>query len=421
MRPEEFSSRDSQVYACLAICLAPVTFMVLPYALGMAGGMVYLAAYLVFLWLLGYPALVLGLTLGRISRSGVHIRKELQQGNLDKLLYYVWFTLGGAITLAMLLLSLLAASQSVMSIYDLVVADFPRHLRPVTRPDGASAFVMATCCVLYLVASLTGMRSGFERWVSALVFTALIAVIVLAIQTMLMDGWIAPQFSSGRVGGYGGILLMLTLAGCHALMTVAAGSWVVYAVGAYANHNSDLLQLARRGLWLNSLIAMLVAILYMQDSSFSPIPVVTFQLGSLPNSNAVLYVFLLIAGLLTAFMCFEGLAWVSRHSGNRQVQKRRIQLGVVAFLLVFVLNSTTDLISEVGMLGARDALWFVLTLVPVALMLTMLWLIQRIPAVLIRRAYSYDDQPITLFIYKIYPKVMLVVLPVMTVRMLYTW
>jgi NSS family neurotransmitter:Na+ symporter len=183
---ETFSSRFGSIMALIGVAVGLANVWRFPYMAGHFGGAAFVAVYVLFVFLLGIPAIMAEWSLGRLTRQGpvgafttvgmpggrvvgallfftVLMASSYYVLVIGQVLFYFGLSLGGG----------LGAADSV--------ALFESHLGGITAWNFTCTLVtfLAVAAVLYF-----GVRRGIEtasRWMMPAVFLALIVVIIRSV------------------------------------------------------------------------------------------------------------------------------------------------------------------------------------------------------------------------------------------------
>ena len=225
-----------------------------PYITGQYGGALFVCFYLIFLFLLGFPAMVMELSIGRGSRQClVGCFRTLKP--VDSRIPWVGFgKLFFAGNLVLLMFYSVITGWLLSYTYDYLVGIF-NHLQPDDIGTVFGLFlgnymrqILFTFIALGITTAIciSGLKSGVERCTKFMMAGLLILIIALAIYAMTLKGgmkgvvfFLKPDLKSLTEHG---VLDALHAAMAQAFFTLSLGVGSIAIFGSYADKSKALAQ-----------------------------------------------------------------------------------------------------------------------------------------------------------------------------------
>lgn len=289
-----------------------------PYRLGQGGGLIYIAFYLIFAALIGYPLLLGEFSLGRLARTEpVAAGKKLgtpasvsgAAGILSCFIILAYYCFFGGMIINFLIGYVLHTSPNTA--YFSLVSSFP-----VLSITGHILFALL---ILFVVQK--GIQGGIERCSVVMMPLLLLMLAAMCVFTLTLpnslDGirfMLIPDMSKFNIHTIVSALTQVTFS-----LSIGQGIMVVY--GSYLNRSENLERCALSVTVFDTLVALLAAILIIPASfslgitpdsgpslMFETLPLI---FSKLPAGNILGFVFfllLLFAAITSAVSMLETLA-----------------------------------------------------------------------------------------------------------------
>jgi neurotransmitter:Na+ symporter, NSS family len=240
---ENWANRTGFVLAAAGSAIGLGNIWRFPYITGEHGGAAFIVIYLIAILLIGYPLLVNEMILGRAShRNPVGAFKALAPAS-------PWWLVGAlAVLSGFVILSYYAvvAGWSLSYIYKVIFSTqnpdvdhagvFTTHITSVWEPIGWQALFMAL--TVGIIAS--GVVKGIQRWVTILMPTLLVILIILILRSVTLSGasaglsyYLKPDFSevTGRT---------FLAAISQAFFSLSLGMGVLITYGSYLRDKDEI-------------------------------------------------------------------------------------------------------------------------------------------------------------------------------------
>ncbi len=330
-----------------------------PYITGQYGGALFVCFYLIFLFLLGFPAMVMELSIGRGSRQClVGCFRTLKPADSR----IPWVGLGKlffAGNLVLLMFYSVITGWLLSYTYDYLVGIF-NHLQPDDIGTVFGLFlgnymrqILFTFIALGITTAIciSGLKSGVERCTKFMMAGLLILIIALAIYAMTLKGgmkgvvfFLKPDLKSLTEHG---VLDALHAAMAQAFFTLSLGVGSIAIFGSYADKSKALAQEATIIIGLDTFVALCAGLIIFPccfafgvEANAGPgLIFVTLPriFLSMPNGGFfgfVFFLFMSIAALTTLVAVTENLIAF----GIDELHLKRRSSTVITTILLFILS-----------------------------------------------------------------------------------
>lgn len=301
-----------------------------PYMVGQYGGGIFVLIYLFFLVIMGVPIMTMEFAMGRASRkSPAKMYQQLEPAGSK------WHIHGYAAVIGNYLLMMFYTTVSgwmlryfvttakgefagldatgVAGKFDAVLAD-----------PGSMAMYMAIVVVVGFLVCSFGVQKGLERITKWMMLALLAIMIVLAINSSVMDGgkeglefYLKPSIANLKAAGVGNVIVA---AMNQAFFTLSLGMGAMAIFGSYLNKNRCLMGEAINVGLLDTFVALVSGLIIFPACSAYNVEVNAGQsliFITLPNIfnniplgrlwGSLFFIFLAFAALSTVFAVFEGI------------------------------------------------------------------------------------------------------------------
>lgn len=262
-----FASRIGFIFSMAAFCIGIGNLWKFPYVVGNNGGGAFLLIYLVMVLLVGIPAFIIEITLGRTSQLSPISGMEKLEGKKT-----LWSSIGWLGCIAIFII----VSYATMIVggwtggYIIkVITGSMRGLSPeeIGAAFGSFAgnpiiliFGAVQACLLWMCLN-SGVKKGVEKVCSILLPTLLIIMIVLAVYSNTLDGameglkwYIIPDFSKLSLSS-------IAAAGTQVFFSIGVGMCCAFVYGSYISKESNMPQAITLTAVMDTGVAVLAGII----------------------------------------------------------------------------------------------------------------------------------------------------------------
>ncbi len=301
-----------------------------PYMVGQYGGGIFVLIYLFFLVIMGVPIMTMEFAMGRASRkSPAKMYQQLEPAGSK------WHIHGYAAVIGNYLLMMFYTTVSgwmlryfvttakgefagldatgVAGKFDAMLAD-----------PGSMAMYMAIVVIVGFLVCSFGVQKGLERITKWMMLALLAIMIVLAINSSVMDGgkeglefYLKPSIANLKAAGVGNVIVA---AMNQAFFTLSLGMGAMAIFGSYLNKNRCLMGEAINVGLLDTFVALVSGLIifpacsaYNVEVNAGP-PLIFITLPNIFNNiplgrlwGSLFFIFLAFAALSTVFAVFEGI------------------------------------------------------------------------------------------------------------------
>ena len=242
-----------------------------PYMAGQGGGGAFVLFYLIFLVILGLPIMTMEFAVGRASKkSPVKAYQALEKPG-QKWHIHGYFTLAGCYLLMMFYTTvagwmlhyfyMTAAGKLSGLSADVVAEQFTRML----ADPGVMMFWMVLVVVIGVVICAGGLQNGLERVTKVMMIALLAIMVVLAINSIMMDGaaeglkfYLIPDFERMKELGIG---YTIVAAMNQAFFTLSLGIGAMAIFGSYIGKERSLLGESANIAILDTFVAIMAGLI----------------------------------------------------------------------------------------------------------------------------------------------------------------
>ena len=345
-----------------------------PYITGQNGGAIFVLIYLACLVLLGLPVMTMEFAMGRAAqKSPVLMYQELETKG-SKWHIHGYFALAGNIILLMCYCTIAgwmiqyfvdtAAGKFVGLDADGVAAMFPA----MTQNTGAMAFyTIAVVAMATLVCSFS-LQGGLERITKWMMLALLSIMIVLAINSCILDGaaeglkfYLLPSWERFTEAGVGNVIVAAMNQSFFSL-SLGIGSMAIF--GSYQKKERTLMGEAVNVVCLDTFVAFTAGLIIFPACSAFGVeagagPSLVFI--TLPNIfnnmmggrlwGSLFFVFMSFAAMSTVFAVFENIVACVRDLTGWERKKASTICGISLAILTMPCVLGFTVLSHVTILG----------------------------------------------------------------------
>ena len=250
MKREKFSSRLGFILVSAGCAIGIGNVWKFPYMCGEYGGAAFILIYLLFLLIMGIPAMVCEFSIGRGSKKSVAMAFEQLEpaGTSWHLMKYIgifgcyllmmFYTMVGGWMMYYCFKSLRgdfsqADPEYVTNAFGSMLADYPTMI-----------FWTVLICVIGFIVCKFGLQSGIEKVTKVMMIALLAIMVVLAIHSVFLeravDGirfYLVPDFQKMVETGIGNVVFG---AMSQAFFTLSLGIGAMMIFGSYLDHSRSM-------------------------------------------------------------------------------------------------------------------------------------------------------------------------------------
>ena len=320
-----------------------------PYIAGQNGGAIFVLIYLACLVLLGLPVMTMEFAMGRAAqKSPVKMYDELKPGSKWRIHSYMCLT--GNVVLMMCYCTIAGwllqyfVDTAMGKFVGLDAAGIAQCFPAMTSNTGTMAFYTVTTVLLATCVCSFSLQGGLERITKWMMLALLSIMVVLAINSCLLDGaaegltfYLMPDFQKFTQAGIGNVIVAAMNQSFFSL-SLGIGSMAIF--GSYLKKERTLMGEAVNVVCLDTFVAFTAGlIIYPASSAFGVEANSGPGLGfvTLPNIfngmafgrlwGSLFFVFMSFAALSTVFAVFENIVACVRDLTGWQRQKACLAVG----------------------------------------------------------------------------------------------
>ena len=301
-----------------------------PFITGQSGGAVFVLLYLMFLVLLGVPALTMELAVGRASRkSAVKAYRTLQPAGSHWDIHG-WFCLAGNYLLMMYYTTV--AGWMLSYFFKFLSGTFSRmpsdgssgvFNKMLSNPSEMGGWMVVIVITGFFVVSM-GLQKGLERISKFMMSALLLLIVVLAVNSMLLPGgekglafYLLPDFARAAEIGWSTVI---SNAMNQAFFTLSLGIGAMEIFGSYMSEDHTLTSESIRICALDTFVALASGLIifpacfsYGIDAGEGPglifvtLPEVFANMAGGRLWGTLFFVFMTFASFTTVIAVFENL------------------------------------------------------------------------------------------------------------------
>ncbi len=353
-----------------------------PYVVGQNGGAAFVAVYLAFLALLGFPLLVVELSIGRASKRSLEMALA-KLGPRNTKARKAWRIAGAVIFAGNFVLMMYYTDVSgwlLKYAKDYLAAGAPVDFAALTADKATSAWYMLLSVAVAAAVCFAGVVKGVERVVKVMMVTLLVLLGVLALKALTLPAaaegvafYLKPDWAKFMEHPWKSILDAMG----QAFFTLSLGIGCMTMTGCYTGRDHSLAKEAVIIIAIDTLVALLAGLVIfpaclsygVEPSSgpgliFTAMPEVFARLPGGRFWGGCFFLFLAFAALTTIIAVFECLISgvcddfaMRRRGGRSRAPRKGVALGVGAAVAV----ASLPCVYFDGVLGWEDfavsALW----------------------------------------------------------------
>ena len=345
-----------------------------PYIAGQNGGAIFVLVYLASLILLGLPVMTMEFAMGRASqKSPVHMYQQLQpKGGKWHIHGYMAFA-GNVImlmcycTIAGWLLQYFVETAAG-NFEGLDAAGVASMFGAVTQDTGSMVFYTITVVALATIICSFSLQGGLERITKWMMLALLSIMIVLAINSCLLDGgaeglkfYLLPSWERFSEAGFGNVVVA---AMNQSFFSLSLGIGAMAIFGSYLEKDRTLMGEAVNIVFLDTFVAFTAGLIIFPACSAygvqpdSGAPLIFKTLPNIFNNMAggriwgsLFFVFMSFAALSTVFAVFENIVACVRDLTGWERKKASFLTGIALAILCMPCVLGLTVLSDVKIMG----------------------------------------------------------------------
>ena len=330
MKREKFGSRLGFILVSAGCAIGIGNVWKFPYMCGAYGGAAFILIYLIFLLIMGIPAMVCEFTIGRGSKRSVALAFDQIEpegtswhnmkyiGIFGCHLLMMFYTMVGGWMMYYCFKSLRGdfagtSPEAITQAFSNMLVDYPTMI-----------FWTVLICIIGFAVCIFGLQAGVEK-VSKIMMTALLAVmVVLAIHSVFLEGagagirfYLVPDFEKMVETGIGNVVFG---AMSQAFFTLSLGIGAMMIFGSYLDHSRSVTGEAINITILDTFVALTAGFIIIPacfaygiepgagpSLVFITLPNIFAQMPGGFLWSALFFLFLTFAALSTIIAVFENI------------------------------------------------------------------------------------------------------------------
>ena len=345
-----------------------------PYITGQNGGAIFVLIYLACLVLLGIPVMTMEFALGRAAQKSPVLMYQELEPKKSKWHIHGYFALAGNIILLMCYCTIagwmiqyfvdMAAGKFVGLDVESIGAMFPA----MTQNTPTMAVYTVVVVALATIVCSFSLQGGLERVTKWMMLALLTIMIVLAVNSCLLDGaaeglkfYLLPDFKRFTEAGIGSVIVAAMNQSFFSL-SLGIGSMAIF--GSYLKKDRSLMGEAINVVCLDTFVALTAGLIIFPACSAFGVqaeagpPLVFITLPNIFNNMAggrlwgsLFFVFMSFAALSTVFAVFENIVACVRDLTGWERRKTSLICGVSLAVLTMPCVLGFTVLSHVTILG----------------------------------------------------------------------
>lgn len=345
-----------------------------PYITGQNGGAIFVLIYIACLILLGLPVMVMEFAMGRAAqKSPACMYQQLQPTGSKWHIHGYVALLGNYLllmcysTIAGWLLQYFVDTASGKFV-GLDAAGISAMFPAMTQNDGAMAFYTILVVVLATIVCSFSLQKGLERITKWMMLALLSIMIVLAVNSCLLDGaaeglkfYLLPSWERFTEAGIGNVVVA---AMNQSFFSLSLGIGAMAIFGSYLNKDRTLMGEAVNVVFLDTFVALTAGLIIFPACSAYGVeagagPSLVFDtlpniFNNLPGGRiwgSLFFVFMSFAALSTVFAVFENIVACTRDIFSWERRKACLINGLALVVLCMPCVLGFTVLSNVKILG----------------------------------------------------------------------
>lgn len=356
MKREKFSSRLGFILISAGCAIGLGNVWRFPYIVGQYGGAAFVLVYLLFLLILGLPIVVMEFAVGRASQKSVALSFDELEPKGSKWHWFKWPMMAGNYILMMFyttvagwmgiyFLKMMGGSFSGLNAEE-VAGQFNGMLANVPVMMAGMVVIVLGCFGVCLL----GLEKGVERITKIMMLLLLFLMIILAINSILLDGgqaglsfYLKPDFSKMLEAGLGNAVFA---AMGQSFFTLSIGMGALAIFGSYIDKSRRLTGEAISVALLDTMVAFMAGLIifpacfaYGVEANSGPslifitLPNVFNHMAGGRIWGSLFFLFMLFASVSTVIAVFQNIISFATDLTGCSVKKAVFVNAVVIMIL----------------------------------------------------------------------------------------
>ena len=345
-----------------------------PYIAGQNGGAIFVLVYLACLILLGLPVMTMEFAMGRAAqKSPVHMYQELQSKG-SKWHIHGYVAMSGNIIMLMCYCTIAGwllqyfADTAAGKFAGLDAAGVASVFGTVTQDTGSMAFYTILTVALATIVCSFSLQGGLERITKWMMLALLSIMIVLAINSCMLDGgaeglkfYLQPSWERFTNAGFGNVVVA---AMNQSFFSLSLGIGAMAIFGSYLGKDRTLMGEAVNIVCLDTFVAFTAGLIIFPACSaygvdadsgarliFITLPNIFNNMAGGRIWGSLFFVFMSFAALSTVFAVFENIVACLRDITGWERKKASFITGAALAVLCMPCVLGLTILSNVKIMG----------------------------------------------------------------------
>ena len=345
-----------------------------PYIAGQNGGAIFVLVYLACLILLGLPVMTMEFAMGRAAqKSPVHMYQELQPKG-SKWHIHGYVAMSGNIIMLMCYCTIAGwllqyfADTAAGKFAGLDAAGVASVFGTVTQDTGSMAFYTILTVALATIVCSFSLQGGLERITKWMMLALLSIMIVLAINSCMLDGgaeglkfYLQPSWERFTNAGFGNVVVA---AMNQSFFSLSLGIGAMAIFGSYLGKDRTLMGEAVNIVCLDTFVAFTAGLIIFPACSaygvdadsgarliFITLPNIFNNMAGGRIWGSLFFVFMSFAALSTVFAVFENIVACLRDITGWERKKASFITGAALAVLCMPCVLGLTILSNVKIMG----------------------------------------------------------------------
>lgn len=271
MGREKFSSRLGFILISAGCAIGLGNVWRFPYIVGQYGGAAFVLIYALFLLVLGLPIVIMEFAVGRASQKSAALSFDVLEPKGSKWHIEKWFAMAGNYLLMMFYTTV--AGWLLLYFFKMATGDFVgldaegvsgQFGTMLANPSLMLGFMILTVVVCFTVCAM-GLQDGVERITKIMMVSLLILMVVLAINSIMMEGsrpglefYLKPDFRKIQEAGIGEVVFAAL---GQSFFTLSIGIGALAIFGSYIGKERRLTGEAISVTILDTMVAFMAGLI----------------------------------------------------------------------------------------------------------------------------------------------------------------
>lgn len=354
---EKFQSRLGFILVSAGCAIGLGNVWKFPYICGENGGAAFIAIYLLFLAILGWPILMAEFAVGRGSRRSVAMSFSMLETEKSNWHRFKWFGIAGNYLLMMFYTMVTGwmmyyawlAVTGKLSANSEIQTTTEQFSAMLENPASMALWTVIAIVIAFGVCAL-GLQNGVEKVSKVMMILLITLMIVLAVNSVLRDTsgeglrfYLIPDFERAAEKGWGNVIFA---AMTHAFFTLSVGMGSMSIFGSYLEKDRKITGEALNVVILDTLIAITAGIIIIPSCfayGIKPDAGPSLLFITLPNVfrympggrvwETLFFIFMTFAALSTVIAVFENIIAITMEIWNVD-RKKAVRNNMIVLTLL---------------------------------------------------------------------------------------